>query len=415
MQNDNIPAFHATVPTEAELAAAHEAFMTDLRESPNNLSFWFPKIRDCGIRVPGTTVIPVPEDVVVAFFGDEGEEDMKRILAYVEEKVMPVVDAMPGLPFIKNGCFSDKFRFSLCCPPDKRLSTILRSVIGIQGDSLAYDTMGAAELVIRERIPSPDDMPRIYGGMPLNCEFRVFYDFDEHKALYVMNYWDRDYCRDAVADKNPSDGKAFDERWPSLDGEYRANAETVFREVSAAMEDVSGLRGTWSIDILRDAEGVLWLIDMAVASQSAYWDPYKAGLCRLYAKMDEFITAAGCETPADTGRRRHHFDEYRFRDDFTYRAMIQDVFVRAYAKPRFGTELKGDEAQFFNTWSFIEREIPRTDDNIALMKHTEECESRAFGPERHTGEYVEYWGARWNQALNALFLKAAAAFLTEQT
>jgi hypothetical protein len=43
------------------------------------------------------------------------------------------------------------------------------------------------------------------------------------------------------------------------------------------MQNVTGLEGIWSIDIM-EADGNLWLIDMALGHRSAYWDPVLAGI-----------------------------------------------------------------------------------------------------------------------------------------
>lgn len=389
-------------------------FIKYLKDNPNNLSFWFPKVKDCGIRVPKTVIVPVPENIHTAFFGEDGEKGEQLIRSFVEKDIMSTIENLPTLPFIKNGCFSNKFNFSLCCPEDKDIDTIIHSIKNIEYDSLCFDTAGSLEIVLRERIPSPENLPRIYGGMPLNCEFRVFYDFDEHKALYVMNYWDHDYCRDAIADRNPSDGEAFDKRWPSLDREYHLNAETVLKGVSAAMEKVSGLKGIWSIDILRDAEGRLWLIDMAVGRQSAYWDPYKAALCRLYEKMDAFIIAAEYETPADIKGRRYDFNEYRLYNDYAYKASIEAAFIYAYVKPKIGTELKGDDAEYFGVWDFIDRELPKNERNDALVAEAEKAHKEGFESPSADKEYKERWQKKWEKLTDILFVEAASAFLDEK-
>lgn len=243
------------------------------RFNPNKLSFWFPLVMDCGIRVPTTFIIPVPESVCRSFI-HEREGDGERIRAFVEKQVMPVVNAIPGLPFIKNGCFSDKFQFQLCCPPSKDLDTIVRSISGIMYDSLCFDTAGYTEIVIRERIPSPETMPTIYGGMPLNTEFRIFYNFTEHRLLYAANYWDWDECHDAMCRHEP-DKKAYEARYPELLKEYKENVQMVCERCSKALENIGGMAGIWSVDILMDGNGELWLIDMAVGRMSVYYDPEK--------------------------------------------------------------------------------------------------------------------------------------------
>ena len=47
--------------------------------------------------------------------------------------------------------------------------------------------------------------------------------------------------------------------------------------VSNAMRDVQGLTGQWSVDVLLDEQGKFWLIDMAIAQRSAYWEQRPEG------------------------------------------------------------------------------------------------------------------------------------------
>ncbi len=42
-------------------------YYNDLASDPNNLSKWFPKIENCGIKVPRTITIPVLRDIVKSF------------------------------------------------------------------------------------------------------------------------------------------------------------------------------------------------------------------------------------------------------------------------------------------------------------------------------------------------------------
>ena len=48
--------------------------------------------------------------------------------------------------------------------------------------------------------------------------------------------------------------------------------------MSEKMKEVE-LIGNWSVDILLDEKGDFWLIDMAIAENSAYWDKRKANGC----------------------------------------------------------------------------------------------------------------------------------------
>ena len=130
---------------------------------------------------------------------------------------------------------------------------------------------GCTELILREYIPA-GEKPCIYQGMPLRPEFRCFYDFDQKKLLYTKNYWDWDYCHDAIAE-DATDKIVYEKIYPDIEAEYTARLSEVEEMVTKYMPQVQ-LSGIWSVDIMyNSADDIYYLIDMAIARQSAYWDP----------------------------------------------------------------------------------------------------------------------------------------------
>ena len=69
-------------------------------------------------------------------------------------------------------------------------------------------------------------------------------------------------------------------RHTTLPDQYNQLKDGVVEMVAADMENVAGLSGIWSVDVLycepqeyhKGYEG-FWLIDMAVGPRSAYWNP----------------------------------------------------------------------------------------------------------------------------------------------
>lgn len=233
--------------------------------SKNNLSFWFPKIKDCGIKVPETTIISVPEDVQRYFYLSSWNKDEQAIIEWVEQNVKPLM--AKKVYFLKNAVFSNKFNFQSCIT---RSTKIADDIIGINYAALCLGAMGLDEIILREIIPHDiAKVPTIYSGMPLRSEFRVFYDFDKHVVLYSANYWDFDYCSPKMYDK--TDKIVFDYMRSEISEKFIANQKHVEELVGIHMKDVD-LNGKWSIDILLDGHGAFWLIDMAVAQNSVYWD-----------------------------------------------------------------------------------------------------------------------------------------------
>lgn len=270
---------------EPNLPSRNE-FYNDLRRDPANMSHWLPAIlpkegETRELRIPKTAIVQASDDVCTSFFM-EREGDMDRILAFVREKLLPAAKSAGLYPqfFMKNGGFSDKFRFDLCVPGPCDLK-IAANLIDINYDALCFSADGFTEVCLRELIPYDRSATAcIYSGLPLRPEFRVFYDFTAHRPLYAANYWDWDYCHERIL-ANATDGLAYNAAYAGILAKYEAMKDSVMEKVARDMADVEGLQGPWSVDVmLCEEEGPhegLWLIDMAPGPRSAYWDPAKAG------------------------------------------------------------------------------------------------------------------------------------------
>lgn len=143
-------------------------------------------------------------------------------------------------------------------------------------DKLPYEAIccgaeGADEIVVRKFIESSVGMtPCIYNGLPLRPEFRVFYDFDARKPIFTANYWDYDYVYPHLY--HATDKIIFEHERERLEGVYAHFKDAVQDKVADAMQNVQGLTGQWSVDVLMDEREKFWLIDMAIAQRSAYWE-----------------------------------------------------------------------------------------------------------------------------------------------
>lgn len=51
-------------------------------------------------------------------------------------------------------------------------------------------------LVLRKFINANYKRNSIYNEIPLNTEFRIFYDFENNKVLGIYNYWDTETMPD---------------------------------------------------------------------------------------------------------------------------------------------------------------------------------------------------------------------------
>lgn len=246
------------------------------RDMDCKFSSWYNEIKDCnkGLKIPKSLVFDTPSEVIRAccMEGDPSA-NLAVVRQWLENEVYPELKkAGMHMPlFIKNSIFSNKFDASKSCiafDPD-----IAMNVININYTAMCmicgFD--GSCELVLREYImPDRKRTASIYSGLPFRPEYRVFYDFDTCEVIFAHDYWDYDYCKPHLYDR--TDMIIWEQVSPEIHAEYEKNVEHVKALVAENMKSVTGLAGPWSIDIMQDENGNFWLIDMAVAELSAYWE-----------------------------------------------------------------------------------------------------------------------------------------------
>jgi hypothetical protein len=237
------------------------------QNNPNTLSFWFPKIKDCGIQVPDTMIFALPMDAYTALFDIEESGDLSHVRSFLDKEVIPKMQGRRH--FMKNGCFSNKFDFKHCITNP---ATIYTDFVNISSASMSmgmFGTGGMNELILRSIIPhDPRRVPTIYQGMPLRTEIRVFYDFDAGEVMYSVNYWDYDTVYPKLRDL--TDRIVFDHMRNEIETGYQTHVKPVEAMLTEHLAKVD-LTGKWSVDILVDGNGKYWLIDMAEGNRSEYW------------------------------------------------------------------------------------------------------------------------------------------------
>lgn len=250
----------------------------------NNLSNWYPAIKDCGIQVPDTLIFEVPEHVTRAFWMERQDEDRAIVADWLKDIYPQIKEMAHPYVFLKNGNFSNKFEAKDCIARAFTLGQVVEAVININYTSMMFGAGGVNELVVREFIGfNQHEIPCIYDGLPFRPEYRVFYDFDKHEVLYSVNYWDWDYCYKRISD-NATDKLIFERFYPVIEHQFKWFQQDVENLVAEAMKDVTGLSGQWSVDIMQksidnNTDTIVpmlnpdnyWLIDMAIAQNSAYW------------------------------------------------------------------------------------------------------------------------------------------------
>lgn len=248
-----------------------------MEKNPNNFSQWFPKLEEgkfaiekAGLKLPKSWWFDVPEIVQKSWYAYDSGMKYEEFNKYITDFVYSISFVFDEnyVLFNKNGTFSDKFNFDKCLSTK---DTIKSHLMDINHNALVVGAGGIDEVVLREVIGyDSTTTPTIYHGLPFRPEFRVFYDFDNNKVLYICNYWDNEYYYDAIC-RNATDKIVWDSYHHRVDELYEQYKKEVKAKVDLAMLGVH-MTGRWSIDILRDEGGMFWLIDMAQAEKSAYWN-----------------------------------------------------------------------------------------------------------------------------------------------
>lgn len=240
--------------------------------NPNNFSYWYPKVKDCGIKMSKAWIFKFNFEEWKTIEAMEEKESREKALEILKEKIEGNKEIKRGRLYnIKNGAFSNKFNANDCF---SNYYDIPRKFLNIQYAGMCYDADGTSEMIIREVIDyDPSVVPTIYNGLPLRPEYRVFVDFDNDNTLYIVNYWDYNYCYSHL---NKTDKIIFDYMRSYLESEFENNKDKVLNLIEKCLipynkKNKNKLSGIWSVDIMK-ADEDYYLIDMAIGCQSAYYD-----------------------------------------------------------------------------------------------------------------------------------------------
>ena len=254
-----------------------------LNENKNNFSYWFPKIKDCGIEIPKTFYAKVPIEVYKELLLSLDDNDLKlnnlqNFLSEITDKAIKDGFAYNSKVFVKNAVFSNKFDFSNSCKTYLNKDELLKSILQITYDSEVCGATGENEIVIREFINyNEDKIATIYNGMPLRPEYRVFYNFKKHYVVDIVDYWDYNYVYENLYNYNDrivfkATKKERKEEWNKYYNQIKETCESYLKNVNSFEEDINNniIHEIWSIDFMV-ANDKIYLIDMALGYNSAYW------------------------------------------------------------------------------------------------------------------------------------------------
>lgn len=267
----------------------------------NSMGHWFPQLVEACkgqnfFRIPATKIAKVPLTLLQMTRLDF-QQLTPTTLAIIDEWAMRVfqLDETKDY-FIKTGTYSSKFDFRNAhvtgAKEVRELGEYL-TFIQYQAQNMAgplsspsiYGVSTTNEWVVREFIKDKENNPCIYKGLPLHTEYRVFIDSDTNEVIGFNPYWDPAVMLKRFGHEQDADSphqihdyiiyKSYEE---TLMKRYNENIQAVVEHIQEILPKLA-LSGQWSIDIMQNGNE-FWIIDMATAENSAYYDVIPAELRR---------------------------------------------------------------------------------------------------------------------------------------
>ncbi len=263
-KNGKFIKFLSPIQQEIEIAGFEHSI-----SSENNLSFWYPRTANTGFKTPNTIITSFTDTetnlIKTGKWNKLCENDLLERIKTIS-KQSGTLDLNNEM-FIRLGNSSNKFNFDSC-----HINGIdeLYQKLMLMFDDMYFkiEYQQSIELVLREYIKTSYQRNRIYNGMPLNTEFRVFYDFDKNKILGIFNYWEKDTMLDNL--HNNQDLITFANTIHEIECDFN-NLYPFLKEEAEYKLSNADLKGKWSVDFLYDGKDFI-LIDMAHAECSYYYD-----------------------------------------------------------------------------------------------------------------------------------------------
>lgn len=261
--------------------------------NPNSMGHWLPQlVKACAghdfFKIPATTIAKVPM-TLLQLTRQEYHAMTPTTLNIVDKWAQVAFRLDPNKEyFIKTGTYSSKFDFRNChVHGAKEVKELGEYLLFVHHQALQmasplctpciYGVSTTNEWVVREFIPDKENNPTIYKGLPLHTEYRVFVDCDTDKVIGIVPYWDPKTMKqrfghepDADSPHQIHDYIIYKSHEETLMSRYHEHKDAVLAHIEAILPDLD-LKGQWSIDIMKNGDD-FWLIDMAIAENSAFYN-----------------------------------------------------------------------------------------------------------------------------------------------
>lgn len=261
--------------------------------NPNSMGHWLPALekaceKQTFFKIPETKIAKVPLTML----------QLTRLdYMSLTRATLDIVDAWAREVFaldenkeyfIKTGTYSSKFDFrNAHVRGAKEVRELGEYLLFIHNQAIQmasplcspcmYGVSTTNEWVVREFIPDKENNPCIYKGLPLHTEYRVFIDCDTKDVLSIVPYWEPETMKKRFGEGNDADSPhqlhdyaIFKAHEDTLMARYYANKERVLNSVKVLLSNLD-LKGQWSLDVMQNGDD-FWLIDMALAENSAFYD-----------------------------------------------------------------------------------------------------------------------------------------------
>ncbi len=230
----------------------------------SSLLYWFPKVKDLGIPIPRTKIVPLTQEEIKSYRECGG--DTIRF-PRLNQQVRQVIEQNFSLPvFIRTDEYSGKHSWNKTCFLDD-LNNLERNLANLLGDSMTVNFLGPLPLqaiVVRQFIKMDTRFNAFSGNMPVNPERRYFV---RDKVIECHHpYW----IEDAV--KKGTQESMLPKNWRKIVGELNCETEKEVRLLTSYSSRVAKIvPGYWSIDFCKAKYRTWYLIDMAEGEKS--WHP----------------------------------------------------------------------------------------------------------------------------------------------
>jgi len=239
-----------------------------IEKLPNSMFYWWPRVEDCGIPMPKTTLVPVDFDEYLALVVLVGDGMTSALTDAVFERVDDVASQYPRPVFIRTDHLADKHHWrNTCYIANDNYENLCNHLFKLV-EEFELQTFMSGEVMlgfaVRDYIRTNPFFFAFHGGLPINKERRLFYERGKGIVCH-HNYWPED----SILHPSVPDWKERLKETDDLCDLDLTNVVYFAEEVGDHLATPE--HPAWSIDLMKGADGQWYFIDCATADRSYHW------------------------------------------------------------------------------------------------------------------------------------------------